>query len=396
MSIWRKLFLHYLSLLQEGQLTVSENGRQYQFGRADPAASEPAVEITIHQPSVYRDTILRGDKGAALSFIQGHWSASDLAGVMTIYLRNLAAFKYLNYRWRRVGSFLKKINWRSQKKSKQQILYHYDLSNEFFELLLDPSMMYSCAIFPSADSSLEEASYYKLQRISEALSLCANDHLLEIGSGWGGMAIYAAQHYGCQVTTTTISDRQYDYVSRKVAELGLTDKITVLNQDYRLLTGRFDKLVSIEMIEAIGYQYFDTFMRQCDHLLKPDGLALIQTITIADQVFDFYKHGNDFIRQFIFPGGCLPSVHALCDSAARVSKLQLIHLEDIGKHYVRTLQHWLANLRQYAPQIQALGFDEHFLRMWEYYFSYCIAGFQERYISDVHLLWRKQSFETIV
>ncbi|NKB46200.1 MAG: SAM-dependent methyltransferase, partial [Legionellales bacterium] len=229
MSIWRNLFLQHLSHLQQGEIIVRENQQHYTFGQPNSHLDLAPVELNVHDPNFYRHTILAGDKGVALSFIHGGWSTNDLAGLMRLYLRNLPAFQSLNYRWRRLGSWLKKFRWHSINQSKQHILRHYDLSNDFFASWLDRSMLYSCTMFPTPDTTLAQASHYTLQRLGEKLALDAQDHLLEIGSGWGSMAFYAAQHYGCRVTTTTISDQQYQYIKQQVAQLGLTQQITVLN-----------------------------------------------------------------------------------------------------------------------------------------------------------------------
>jgi cyclopropane-fatty-acyl-phospholipid synthase len=273
--------------------------------------------------------------------------------------------------------------------SRRNIEAHYDLGNELFELFLDKTMMYSCGIFHRPEASLQAASEAKLERICRKLQLKPSDHVLEIGTGWGGFALYAAQHYGCRVTTTTISKQQYDYAKQRVKAAGLEDRITLLFDDYRDLNGSYDKLVSIEMIEAIGHQYFDTYFRKCSELLKPDGMMLLQSITIADQRYRQARKSIDFIQRYIFPGGCLPSVAVLGDSIARRTDMRIFHLEDIGPHYATTLQHWRKRFHAQADKVRQLGYPERFIRMWEYYLCYCEAGFRQQSIGTVQLLLTK-------
>jgi cyclopropane-fatty-acyl-phospholipid synthase len=255
--------------------------------------------------------------------------------------------------------------------------------------MLDNTMMYSCGIFAAETDSLEQASLNKLQRICDKLQLSERDHVVEIGTGWGGFAIYAAQHYGCKVTTTTISRQQYDFALQRIHKLGMQDKITVLLQDYRDLQGQFDKLVSIEMIEAVGHAYYDTFFKKCSKLLKPDGIMLLQAITIADQRYEQAKRSVDFIQRYVFPGSCIPSNTAILNAVCNASDLRLVHHEDIGPHYASTLRHWRENFFANIEQVKSLGYNEVFIRLWEFYLCYCEGGFQERAISDVHMLLHK-------
>jgi cyclopropane-fatty-acyl-phospholipid synthase len=270
--------------------------------------------------------------------------------------------------------------------SRRNIAAHYDLGNEFFRLFLDDTMAYSCAIFPRPDSSLGEASRAKFDRICRKLALTADDHLLEIGTGWGGFALHAATHYGCRVTTTTISRKQYEYARQQAAAAGLADRIAVLDHDYRRLSGTFDKLVSIEMIEAVGSQFFDTFFGVCCQRLKPEGAMLLQAITIPDQRYERYRRSVDFIQKYIFPGGCLPSLGAICGSAGRASDFQLTHLEDLTPHYAETLARWRQRFFAQLDEIRAQGFSDEFIRTWEFYFCYCEGAFRERAIGDVQVL----------
>ena len=273
--------------------------------------------------------------------------------------------------------------------SRKNIAAHYDLGNEMFALFLDDTMMYSCAIFEHPQMSLQQASIEKLERVCRKLELQPGDHLLEIGTGWGGLALHAARHYGCRVTTTTISHEQYRMALQRVEQAGLGDRITVLCEDYRNLSGEYDKLVSIEMIEAVGHAYFDTYFEQCSRLLKSDGLMLLQSITIADQRYAAAKRSVDFIQRYIFPGGCLPSVAVLSDSVARNTDMRMLHLEDIGPHYATTLKRWRQRFMARLDSVRALGYPEEFIRMWEYYLCYCEGGFRERAIGTVQVLLGK-------
>jgi cyclopropane-fatty-acyl-phospholipid synthase len=277
----------------------------------------------------------------------------------------------------------------TEKGSRANIAAHYDLGNDFYELFLDESLTYSCGIFEQQDNTLLEASLAKYDRICKKLQLTQEDHVIEIGSGWGGFAIYAAENYGCRITTTTISKAQYGLARERVHQAGVADRVDLLLQDYRNLRGTYDKLVSIEMIEAVGHQYLDTFFRACSSLLKEDGVMLLQAITIADQVFDRHKRSVDFIKRYIFPGSCIPSIAAMCRSIARATDLRLYHLEDITPHYARTLRCWRERFFANINKIRGLGYSDTFIRLWEYYLCYCEGGFTERYLGDVQMLLTK-------
>ncbi|HWP88560.1 MAG TPA: cyclopropane-fatty-acyl-phospholipid synthase family protein, partial [Burkholderiales bacterium] len=270
--------------------------------------------------------------------------------------------------------------------SRRNIAAHYDLGNDFFRVFLDPTMMYSSAVFERADMTLEEASVAKLDRICRKLDLKPTDNVLEIGTGWGGFALHAAKLYGCRVTTTTLSRNQFQLARQRVDEANLSAQITVLLEDYRDLTGSYDKLVSIEMIEAVGHHFYDTYFGQCSDLLKPDGLMLLQAITIADQRYDAARRSVDFIQRHIFPGSCIPSVTVMSDAIARLTDMKLFHLEDIGPHYATTLERWRDNLFANIAEVHALGYPTEFIRMWEFYLCYCEGGFIERAIGVVQML----------
>jgi len=273
--------------------------------------------------------------------------------------------------------------------SRKNILAHYDLGNDFYALFLDETMTYSCAIFEQENSSLKQASEAKYDRICRKLQLAAGDRVIEIGTGWGGFAVHAARNYGVQVTTTTISDEQHQFARQRIKAAGLEDRITLLKKDYRDLSGKFDKLVSIEMIEAVGHQYLPIFFRTCSRLLKDDGIMALQAITIGDQIFDRHKRTVDFIKRYIFPGSCIPSITAISIALAKATDLRLVHLEDITPHYARTLREWRRRFFTNIKKVRALGFSDTFVRMWEYYLCYCEGGFAERYLGDVQMLFVK-------
>jgi cyclopropane-fatty-acyl-phospholipid synthase len=273
--------------------------------------------------------------------------------------------------------------------SRKNIMAHYDLGNEFYRLFLDDSMTYSSGIFERPEATLKQASIAKYDRICRKLHLSEKDHVLEIGTGWGGFALHAVKNFGCRVTTTTISNEQYRESKQRFEDAGIQDKVTLLKSDYREISGQYDKLASIEMIEAVGHQYLDTFMACCAALLKPNGIMAIQAITIADWAFDQHKKSVDFIKRYIFPGSCIPSVTAISAAAASVTDLRLFHLEDLTPHYALTLHKWWENFVRNREQVKALGFHDRFMRMWEYYLRYCEAGFEERYLGSVQLVFTK-------
>ena len=388
----KKIFLNLLDDITYGFIEIQDHESSYAFGREDEK-NDLFASITINNPSAYKAIVLGGSVGAGKSYIDGDWDSDDLQKLITLFIKNESVFNNIESPIARFLGFIRTINYKlklnSISRAKENILAHYDLGNDFFKLILDPSMMYSCALYTPAGISLEEAAEKKNQAICTALQLKPGDHILEIGTGWGGFACYAAKKYGCKVTTTTISEKQYIYVKEKITQLGLNDQVELLKEDYRNLSGQYDKVVSIEMIEAVGHKYFDAFFHQCYQLLKPEGLFFLQSIVMNDQAYDSAKDEVDFIKKYIFPGGCLPSVFSISKSVASQTKLQLLLLEDIGLHYVATLQDWYHNLLANKQEILAQGFTESFIRAWEFYFCYCSAGFQTAYISNIHVLWRK-------
>ena len=336
---------------------------------------------------------LAGSIGAAEAFMTRDWVTPDLTKLVQLLVRNMDILDQMEGGLaalsRPILKMFHRLNQNTEKGSRRNIAAHYDLGNEFFALFLDPSMMYSSGIFPHADATMAEASFHKLETICQKLSLCESDTVVEIGSGWGGFAIHAAKHYGCHVTTTTISDEQYKLAAQRIAEEGLEDKISLLKQDYRALEGRYDKLVSIEMIEAVGWKFYPTFFEKCASLLKDDGVMLMQAITIQDQRYEQAKKSVDFIQRYIFPGSCIPSIHALNAAAMEASDVRLVDQEDFAGHYARTLRAWLNAFKQNEDKVIEQGYSETFRRMWEFYLCYCEGGFKERAIGVSHLMYAK-------
>jgi cyclopropane-fatty-acyl-phospholipid synthase len=331
--------------------------------------------------------------GAGKAYIDGRWSCDDLPSLFRIFVLNRKVLFDMEGGWARLSkparSLYQRLRRNNRRGSRRNIEAHYDLGNDFFELFLDDTMTYSCGIFEREDASLAEASVAKYERVCRKLQLTSEDHVLEIGSGWGGFALHAAQNYGCRITTTTISPEQFQSASERIREARLEDRITILLEDYRDLKGRFDKLVSIEMIEAVGHSFYDTYFGACSRLLKPDGMMLLQAITITDQEYERAKRELDFIKRYIFPGSTIPSVTAICQSLTRATDLRLFHLEDITSHYATTLRRWRERFLARRDKVLSLGYSEAFIRAWDFYLSYCEAGFQERYIGDVQMLFVK-------
>jgi cyclopropane-fatty-acyl-phospholipid synthase len=332
---------------------------------------------------------LNGSVGAGEAYMDGLWDCDDLVALVRILVRNRDRLDAMETGTARLGGWLMQalhaLTRNTRGGSRRNIAAHYDLGNPLFQLFLDQNLMYSSAVFEHQDEPLEVAATRKLDRICTKLGLSPGHHVVEIGTGWGGFALHAAAHYGCRVTTTTISREQYDLARERVAAAGLEDRVTLLLQDYRDLDGQYDRLVSIEMIEAIGHQYLDTYFAKVGALLKPDGQALIQAITIEDHRYAQALKSVDFIKRFIFPGSFIPSVSAMTGAIGRASDLRLFNLEDIGPSYALTLKAWRERFNAALPQVQALGYDRRFVRMWDFYLAYCEGGFRERSIGDVHL-----------
>jgi cyclopropane-fatty-acyl-phospholipid synthase len=395
MDGWAKTLLHQrLAGLTAGEIILVDGGTQ-RFGQAR-ADFPVAVRIEVERQEFYGDTVFGGSLGAAEAYLAGAWHCSDLVGLVRILVRNRAVLDGLDGGLALAAAPLRRlahaVNRNTRGGSRRNIAAHYDLGNAFFKLFLDDTLMYSCALFERPGMSLAEASVAKLDRVCRKLGLKPGDHVLEIGTGWGGFALHAARHYGCQVTTTTISENQYRLAAERIAAAGLGDRVRLLKQDYRDLTGHYDKLVSIEMIEAVGYAYYETFFRQCAQLLKPDGLMLLQAITINDREYLRARDEVDFIKRYVFPGSCIPSVTALLDAATKASDLQLIGLDDIGPHYATTLRHWREAFLANLDAVRAQGYTESFIRLWEFYLAYCEGGFEERALGDVHMLMAKPRY----
>jgi cyclopropane-fatty-acyl-phospholipid synthase len=390
-KVARKIIFSHFNRIKEGEITVIENSAHITFGEI--TANFPVkATIEVQNPKMYLDIVAKGLNGSADAFIKGWWTCDNLTNLVRIFTRNRDAANQFESGIANLAIWIMKLSHSCRrnnlKESLRNIHAHYDLGNDFFSTFLDDTRMYSCAIFSKPESSLHEASITKIDRICKKLNLSPADHLLEIGTGWGGFALHAAKHYGCRVTSTTISKEQFVFTENLIKENGLQNQVTILKKDFRQLDGQFDKLVSIEMIEAVGYKLYKTFFQKCSQLLKPEGLLLIQAITITDNLFEESKDFIDFIKQYIFPGSCIPSITALC-TAATSSDIKLFHLEDITPHYARTLKEWRINFLKNNKQVKDLGFTNAFIRMWLFYLCYCEGGFIERQIGNVQMVFTK-------
>ncbi len=384
-----RLLLSRLERIESGSLSVYADGARHDFG--DPRQEgAPHAAIRVHDPRFWSTVVRRGSVGAGEAYAAGWWTSDDPTAVVRLFVRNRDALTGLEGGLALLSKpFLAAwhaLRRNTERGSRSNIRAHYDLSNEFFALFLDETMTYSCGVFADEGTTLREASIAKIDRLCRKLELAPGDHLLEIGTGWGALALHAAREYGCRVTTTTISREQHDLAAERIRAAGLEDRVTLLFEDYRRLEGTYDKLVSVEMIEAVGHRYYDEFFRRCAALLRPEGTMALQAITIADQHYERAKGSVDFIQRHIFPGSCIPSVSALCASMTRASDLRVTDLEDIGPHYTTTLAAWRQSLRERWDDARALGYSDEFLRLWEFYFCYCEGGFAERHISDVQML----------
>ncbi|TWT47147.1 Cyclopropane-fatty-acyl-phospholipid synthase [Thalassoglobus neptunius] len=390
----RGMLLRFLSQLKHGRIElILPDGSRQSFGESGD--SELQVRVELLSEACYRKILLGGSLGAAEAYLQGLWTTDDLTSLLRLMCRNLPRTEVLDNGWARIGRFAAKIgHWLSRNSfrgSQRNVAAHYDLSNDFFQLFLDPTMMYSSGIFPSPEATMEQASVEKMERVCRLLELQPGDHVIEIGSGWGGFSLYAARQYGCRITTTTISQQQYDMAGDRIRSAGLSDRVTLLQDDYRTLVGQYDKLVSIEMIEAVGHQYLPSFFQTCNQLLVPDGKMVVQAITIPDNRYDEYFHSVDFIRNYIFPGGHLPSIGAMQRATERTGLL-LQEMQQFPDSYARTLQCWRQEFEEKREQVLSLGFDERFIRMWNYYFCYCEAAFLERAVNVGLFVWDKQCY----
>lgn len=383
-NLCRKLLLSRLSDLHWGSITIidgTDENKTYELGKTGP---ENHTTITVKRSSFFSRSALGGSIGAGESYVDGDWTCSDLPTLIRIFVRNRSVLESMD---NRLGNILLPVQkamhgLRSNtvEGSRKNIRDHYDIGNDFFQLFLDETMMYSSALFQGEKRTLKEASEAKIKTICEKLSLKPTDHLVEIGTGWGSLAIYAAENYGCRVTTTTISREQFDFTQKRITDKGLGDKITLLFEDYRHLKGQFDKLVSVEMIEAVGIANLPVYFEKCSSLLKPEGLMVIQAITIREQFYESAKNSVDFIQKHIFPGGALPSIWAMMDCIKEHTDLMLLEQEDFADDYADTLKEWMKNLAARKDEIVTLGYPEFLFRLWEFYFAYCEGGFRERAI----------------
>ena len=396
-NLFRTKLISRLKNIPSGRLFIEDTDEVHACGDGDQSG-EINARIIIHDKGTYRDIALGGSLGAAEAFMQGKWTTPDLLALVRLmsinidFLNQMDDSKFLPQRI--TDKIYHWLNRNTQTRSKQNIAAHYDLSNEFFALFLDPKMMYSSAIFANAESDLDDAAVFKLDVICLKLELKPTDHLLEIGTGWGGLAIHAAQYYGCRVTTTTISKEQYEAATTRVRQAGLEDRVTVLFEDYRNLQGSFDKLVSIEMIEAVGPQFYKDYFHGCSSLLKADGLMLLQSITIPAQRYEYALKSIDFIQRYIFPGGSLPSHEIILSSVKKYSDLEMVAMQEIGEDYAKTLQIWRQRFNNKLDQVRHLGFDDVFIRMWQYYLCYCQGAFEERVIGTSQILFAKPAWRS--
>jgi cyclopropane-fatty-acyl-phospholipid synthase len=386
----RKLLLAQLQHFTRGELRwVDEDGGQQVFGRRS-ADFDVGCTLTVLHPQMYADAAFGGTVGAGEAYIRGSWRCDDLTSLVRIFVANRDQMNRLDGGWSLVSRpLLRLFHWanrNSRQGSARNIAAHYDLGNDLYQLMLDETMAYSCAIFPRPGASLAVASTAKFETACRKLDLKPTDHVFEIGTGWGGFALHAVERYGCRVTTCTISKEQHDFAVAKIAAAGLADRITVLLKDYRDVEGQFDKLVSIEMVEAVGAQYLDGYFRQCARLLKPEGAMLLQAITLQDQHYERALKSVDFIQRYVFPGSFIPSIEALSRSMSRASDFKIFHLQDIGPHYARTLRLWRERFFRNLGRVRELGYSDSFIRMWEYYLCYCEGGFLERQLGTVQML----------
>ncbi|EIL92003.1 SAM-dependent methyltransferase [Rhodanobacter spathiphylli] len=392
----RQQLLERMRGLRHGRLVLEDACGRVELGEPAGTQADLQIHLQVLDADFYRAVARNGSVGAGESYMDGQWRCDNLVGLIQLLVRNRDLLDGMESGLARVGGVAMRL-WHALRRntrdgSRRNIAAHYDLGNDFFSLFLSTDLMYSSAIWSDPADTLETASARKLERICRQLDLQPTDRVIEIGTGWGGFALYAAQHYGCHVTTTTISREQHALASRRVAEAGMKGHVTLLLEDYRDLEGQYDKLVSIEMVEAIGAPYLDVYFGKLGSLLKPDGLALVQAITIEDHRYAQALKSVDFIKRHVFPGSFIPSISALLAAKTRASDLGLIRLEDFGGSYAQTLEAWRERFMAHLPQVRAQGFDERFVRLWEFYLAYCEGGFRERSIGVAHLLMAKPGY----
>jgi cyclopropane-fatty-acyl-phospholipid synthase len=378
-----------LKIINGGQITLVDGPFREETGKS--SSDSLSATISVRDPRFYRRAVLGGSLGAAESYLDGDWECDDLPTLFRIIARDLQSAASIEGRATAVARRIARLgHWLARNTrlgSRKNIEAHYDLGDNFFRLFLDPTMMYSSAIFEHEDMTLLEAQVARLERICRKLNLRPSDHVLEIGTGWGGFALHAARNFGCRVTTTTISKNQFETAKERIRQADLEDRVTVLYEDYRDLQGKYDKLVSIEMIEAVGHQYFDAYFHQCGRLLNSNGRMLLQAIVMPEKRYQQYLRSVDFIQKYIFPGGCLPSITAMQQSVSRQTDLRLLELKDFASHYARTLREWRSRFHSNLEDVQRLGYSDRFVRMWDYYLCYCEAAFEERAVGVVQAVW---------
>ncbi|EPW6854533.1 class I SAM-dependent methyltransferase, partial [Vibrio parahaemolyticus] len=382
-----------LTIIESFHTETKERSERFTAPNGEYSGQAVVATIEVKHPGFYSRILQGGSIAAGEAYMDGWWDSPDLTALMKLMALNMRALDKLEEQ----GSWLTKLlykfshwtNRNSQENSRKNIHAHYDLGNDLYEAFLDTNMLYSSALYHTSADSLEQAQINKMERLCQQLDLQSTDHVIEIGTGWGAMAIYMAEQYGCRVTTTTISEEQHEYARQQIVQRGLVDRITLLREDYRNLTGAYDKLVSIEMIEAVGKQFLASYIKKCESLLKPSGLMAIQAITIADQRYDYYSNNVDFIQKYIFPGGFLPSVTSLTQATTKHSDLVVRDLFDIGLDYAKTLNEWHHRFNRAEDAVRGFGYDDRFVRMWRYYLSYCEGGFLARTISAVHMTFQR-------
>lgn len=391
---FRAPVLKSLRALSSGSLTLQDGPDTYSFGGG--ARREMSARVNVHSPRLYRRVALGGALGAAESYLRGEWTTDDLPSTLRVFAANLDMINRLDGPLTRAINLPSTLSHRlrrnSRRGSRRNIHDHYDLGNELFALFLDDTMTYSCGVFHKPDATMQDASLAKLDLVCRKLQLTASHRVLEIGSGWGSFAIHAARTYRCHVTTTTISQAQFDVATARVREAGLADRVTVLLSDYRDLTGQYDALVSIEMIEAVGAQFLDEYFATCNRLLAPHGQMLLQGIIMPEHRYGPYLGSADFIQRYVFPGSALTSIGAMARAIGKATDLNVTHIEDLSPHYARTLQRWRERFLSRLDEVRALGgYDTRFIRLWDYYLAYCEAGFSERLTGVVQVLLAKSS-----
>ncbi len=393
-SVFRGQVNRVLDELRHGRIIIEEQGTTSTYG--SPGSDGLEVVIRVLDPKMYQRIAFEGSLGAAEAYLQGEWECDDLVELFRILCRNrdrlIAMDSGVSRFFMGLATIAHRLRKNSKTGSRRNIAAHYDLSNSFFELFLDPTMMYSSAYYEDESMSLAEASLAKLDIVCQKLDLGPDDHVLEIGTGWGGFAEYAIRNFGCRVTTTTVSQQQYDFAKARFEQAGITDRVTLLKEDYRDLEGEYDKLVSIEMIEAVGHDYLPTYVGKCESLLKPGGWMLVQSILMPDQRYERYRKAVDFIQKYVFPGGHLPSVGAIQHAFEDDSRMRLVEFEEFPESYARTLNEWRQSFMGRLDSVRELGFDDRFIRLWEYYLCYCEGAFLEHATTVGHFLWRKVAY----